>query len=165
MDIARICRHLFAEGTARRRFPAPVLDAIQQAIAAGERRHQGQVCCAIEGALPLAELWRGRTARQRAADVFARLRVWDTQHNSGVLVYVLLPDHAIEIVADRGIAASVDAQAWESICTQMQQRFAAGEFERGAVEGIGAVGELLARHFPATEGARGNELSDRPVML
>jgi uncharacterized membrane protein len=165
MDIARMFRHLCAEGTARRRFPASVLDAIQRAIAAGERSHRGQVCCAIEGALPFAELWRGRTPRARAADVFGRLRVWDTQHNSGVLLYVLLPDHAIEIVADRGIAAKVADESWKSICTQMQQRFAAGEFERGAVEGIAAVSELLAQHFPAGEGVRGNELSDRPVLL
>lgn len=165
MDFARIVRHLFAESTARRRFPAAVLDAIQRAIAAGERGHCGQVCCAIEGALPLAELWRGRTPRERATEVFARLRVWDTQHNSGVLLYVLLPDRAIEIVADRGIATRVGQDDWKSICAQMQQAFAAGAFERGALEGVAAVSALLARHFPAGAEPQRNELPDRPVLL
>jgi len=165
MGIARIFHHLIVEGSARRRFPPHVLDAIQQAIAAGERTHAGQVCCAIEGALPLAELWRGRTPRQRAEDVFARLRVWDTERNSGVLIYVLLADRAIEIVADRGIAAKVEQGAWKSICAQMQKAFAAGAFQRGAVEGVAAVCALLAQHFPDDGQAMRNELPDRPVVL
>jgi uncharacterized membrane protein len=165
MDIARIVRHLCAEGSARRRFPESTLLAIQQAIAAGERTHAGQVCIAIEGALPLSDLLRGRTSRERAAQVFAHLRVWDTQLNSGVLIYVLLPDRAIEIVADRGIAARVDAQQWQAICIQMQERFAAREFERGAVEGVNAVSALLAQQFPADAASRSNELPDRPVLL
>lgn len=164
MGIARIFHHLLVEGSARRRFPPQVLDAIQHAIAAGEQTHSGQVCCAIEGALPLAELLRGRTPRQRAEHVFARQRVWDTEHNSGVLIYILLADRAIEIVADRGIAAKVGADDWKSICAQMQQAFAAGAFERGAVQGVTAVSALLAQHFAASGAAR-NELPDRPVVL
>ena len=165
MNLTRIFRHLIAEGSARRHFPERVLDAIQQAVAAGERRHHEQVCFAAEGALPLGALWRGRTSRARAHEVFAHLRVWDTERNSGVLVYVLLADHAIEIVADRGIAAKVDESEWKSICEQMQQRFATGEFERGAVEGVIAVSDILVRHFPADGSARTNELPDRPVVL
>jgi len=165
MNIARMIRHLFAEGSGRRRFPISALDAIQHAIAAGERRHQGQVCFIVEGALPLGDLWNRRTPRERAQDVFARQRIWDTEHNCGVLIYVLLPDRAIEVVADRGIAARVDRSAWESICTQMQQRFAAGEFERGAIEGVVAASALLAIQFPSGDGARSNELPDRPVVL
>jgi len=165
MAIARVFHHLIVEGSARRRFPPRVLDAIQHAIAAGERTHAGQVCCAIEGALPLAELWHGRTPRQRAEDVFGRLRVWDTERNSGILIYILLADRAIEIVADRGIAAKVDDSAWKSICTQMQQAFADGAFERGAVEGVAAACALLARHFPDGGRSERNELPDRPVVL
>ena len=161
----RLLRHLCGEGLARRHFPPRVLDAIQQAIAAGERTHGGQVCFAVEGGLPIAAVWRGTAPRARAEQAFARLRVWDTQHNNGVLVYALLAERAIEIVADRGIAAQVDAEAWKSICVQMQERFAAGEFEAGAVTGVAAVSALLARHFPAAEGARPNELPDRPVIL
>jgi hypothetical protein len=159
----RWLRHLCGETLAQRYFPPRVLDAIQQAIAAGERTHGGQVCFAVEGGLPIATLWRGATPRECAAQAFARLRVWDTQHNSGVLVYVLLAERAIEIVADRGVAAQVGADTWKSICIQMQERFAAGEFEAGAVAGVAAVSTLLARHFPASGG--GNELPDRPVLM
>jgi hypothetical protein len=164
MTIARFLPHLFAEYAMRRRFPARVLDAIQHAIAEGESRHDGQVCFAIEGALRLHLLMRGITPRQRAHDVFAHLRVWDTQNNSGVLVYVLLADRAIEIVADRGIAAKIDESQWKSICIQMQTRFSAGEFEAGAIDGVNAVCTLLAQHFPPAAG-RSNELPDRPVLL
>jgi uncharacterized membrane protein len=165
MDFARILRHLIAEGSARRHFPSPVLDAIQRAVADGERRHHGQVCFAAEGALTLGALWRGRTPRERAQEIFAHLRVWDTEHNSGVLIYVLLADHAIEILSDRGIAAKVDESEWKSICEQMQQRFIADDFERGAVAGVTAVSEILVRHFPADGSARQNELPDKPVVL
>jgi len=149
----------------RRDFPATVLDAIQNAIAAGEQHHQGQVCFAIEGALPLRELARGRGARARAQEVFAHLRVWDTEHNSGVLIYVLLAERAIEIVADRGIAARVAQRDWQTLCEGMRNRFATGEYERGAIEGVRAVSEILAQHFPGDGSAKANELADRPVLL
>ncbi|MGA9335909.1 MAG: TPM domain-containing protein [Rudaea sp.] len=166
MNLVRILRHLIVEGSARRRFPERVLDAIQHTVAAGERRHHEQVCFAAEGALSFGALWQGISPRDRAQEVFARLRVWDTQRNSGVLIYVLLADHAIEIVADRGIAAQVDAKQWESICTQMEKRFVAGEFEQGAIEGVTAVSDILAKHFPRDENSSAaNELPDRPVLL
>ena len=166
MDIGRILRHVCAEGSARRQFPARALDDIQHTVATGERRHQEQVCFAAEGALGFAAVWRGTTPRQRAQEVFAHLRVWDTQHNSGVLIYVLLADHAIEIVADRGIAAKVDAAQWQSICTQIQKRFAAGEFLQGAIDSVTAVSDVLALHFPRNaDSADANELPDRPVLL
>jgi len=164
MDFARIARHLFGAHAARRRFSPVVLDQLQQAIAAGERTHAGQVCFAVEGALPLQALWRGRTPRERAVDAFAQLRVWDTEHNSGVLIYVLLADRAIEIVADRGIAARVPQSDWDAVCARLRARFAAGEFTQGALDAIAATGELLARHFPP-QGAQPNELPDRPVLL
>ena len=165
MSVARIFRHLFAEGSGRRHFPAGTLDAIQRAVAAGEARHRGQVCFAIEGALPLRDLFAGRTPRQRAHEVFAHLRVWDTEHTSGVLIYVLLPDHAIEIVADRGIAARVEQREWQAVCDGVRAAFAAGEYERGACDGVDAVCAILARHFPANGAKKDNELPDRPVML
>jgi len=165
MNFARIFRHLVSEGSGRRHFPPRTLDAIQHAVAAGESRHRGQVCFAIEGALPLRDLLAGRTARQRAHEVFAHLRVWDTEHNSGVLIYVLLPDHAIEIVADRGIAARVAQPEWQAVCDGMRAAFAAGEYERGACAGVNAVCAILARHFPANGGRNDNELPDRPVVL
>jgi uncharacterized membrane protein len=150
---------------ARRHFPAPVFDAVQQAIAAGEKRHMGQVCFAVEGGVPLAALWHGCTPRERAYEVFARLRVWDTEHNSGVLIYVLLAERAIEIVADRGITARVPQADLQALCDRMRDRFARGEYQLGAVEGTNAVSEILASHFPADGSARPNELADRPVLL
>ena len=156
---------LLSRYVVRRDFPAAVLDAIQKAIAAGERQHQGQVCFAIEGALPLRELARGRSARERAHEVFTHLRVWDTQHNSGVLIYVLLAERAIEIVADRGIAARVPQGDWQAMCDRMRDRFATGEYERGAIEGVNAVSAILVQHFPADGSTKPNELSDRPVVL
>lgn len=165
MSIVRLARHLIADSAARRRFPARSLDAIQRAIAAGETRHGGQVCFAIEGALPAAEVWLGRSARERAHAVFSHLRVWDTEHNSGVLIYVLVADHAIEIVADRGIAARVAESEWSAVCARLRERFVAGEFESGAVEAVDRVGDILARHFPADGKPRPNELPDRPFLL
>ena len=149
----------------RQHFPASVLDAVQKAIAAGEQQHQGQVCFAIEGALPLRDLARGRSPRTRAHEVFAHLRVWDTEHNSGVLIYVLLADRVIEIVADRGIAARVPQTEWQAVCDRMRDRFASSEYESGALEGVKAVCDILARHFPADGSAKANELPDEPIIL
>ncbi|MEP6940133.1 MAG: TPM domain-containing protein [Rudaea sp.] len=165
MKIARICRHLVSGGAARRLFPDSALDAIQKAIAAGEQRHSEQVCFAIEGALPLGQLMNDHAARDRANDAFSHLRVWDTQNNSGVLIYVLVADHAIEILADRGIAARVGEADWAAICAAMRERFLAGDFVAGAIEGVNRANDLLARHFPADGTLRENELPDRPVLL
>jgi uncharacterized membrane protein len=164
MKLSRLPAHLIAEYTMRRHFPPRLLDRLQHAIADGETRHDGQVCFAIEGAQNLRAWFKGTTPRQRAEEVFAHLRVWDTHNNSGVLVYVLLAERAIEIVADRGISAKVAPSDWVSICERMQRSYATREFERGSLEGIAAITELLAAHFPAEPGKR-NELSDRPVLL
>ncbi len=165
MTIARTFKHLVSAGSARRLFPARALDAIQQAIAQGETRHQDQVCFAIEGALPAARVLRGFTPRARAHEVFSHLRVWDTRNNSGVLIYVLVADRAIEIVADRGIAAHVAELEWAAICAAMREKFLAGEFVQGAIDGVKRVSDLLAQHFPADGSAKANELPDRPVIL
>ncbi len=148
----------------RRNFPAHVLDRLQQAIADSETRHDGQLCFAIEGAQNFRALLHGTTSRQRAEEVFANLRVWDTHNNSGVLIYVLLAERAIEIVADRGIAAKVAQSDWSDICDRMRQRYAAREFESGSLAGVAAVTELLAAQFPPEAGKQ-NELPDRPVLL
>ena len=165
MSLGRWWRHLIAEGAARRRFPPRVLDSIQREIAAGEATHRGQVCFALESALPAAALWRGVTVRARAEHAFGVLRVWDTEHNSGVLIYVLLAERAIEIIADRGIAARVAPAEWQAIVDAMQARFAAGEFEAGALQAVRAVGAVLQQHFPRDGTAVANELPDRPVVL
>ena len=161
----RWIKHLAAGASVRRLFPQATLDAIHHAIAAGEKRHRGEVCFAIEQTMPWRDLARGRSARERAQDVFAQLRVWDTQHNSGVLIYLLVAEHAMEIVADRGIAARVDQAEWQRICDRMRERFAAGDYERGVIDGVNAVSDLLASHFPDDGSASRNELGDAPVVL
>jgi uncharacterized membrane protein len=162
----RWLRHLFDLSSAKRRFPAATLDAIQHAIAASEHRHHGEIVFAVEGNLASGDILRGVTPRARAEEVFAHLRVWNTERNTGVLVYVLLADHAIEIVADRGVAREVDASEWTPICASMQRHFLDGGYERGAIAGVEAVGELLARHFPADGNARNkDELPNRPTLL
>ena len=161
----RWLRHLSDISLAKRYFPSSTLDAIQHAIAASEQNHLGEICFAVEGSLPFAEVLRSRSARHRAHQVFAHLRVWNTQHNTGVLVYILLADHAIEIVADRGIAAKVAEDEWKPICALMQQHFSVGDYEKGAVAGVDAIGALLTRHFPANGRRNPDELPDRPVLL
>ncbi|MGH8852017.1 MAG: TPM domain-containing protein [Casimicrobiaceae bacterium] len=161
----RFWRHLVTDHwVARRAFPPAVLHRIQRAIAAGERRHVGQVCFAVEAALPLPLALRGESPRARAVEMFARLRVWDTEHDCGVLVYMLLADKDVEIVADRGIHAKVGEAAWREICRTMEAAFRERRFDDGAVAGIEAISALLAAHFPR-DGESANELSDRPVML
>ena len=118
----------------------------------------------VEGALDGAPLFRNQPARERALDIFSQLRIWDTAHNNGVLIYLLLADRDVEIVADRGIDAKVGAAGWEKICRAMETDFRAGDFERGVIKGIEAVSRELATHFPRTGGGS-NELPDTPVVM
>ncbi|HTS52102.1 MAG TPA: TPM domain-containing protein [Burkholderiales bacterium] len=164
MDLKRVFRHLFTTmWSVRRAFPASSLRAVERAIRETEATHEGQVRFAVEHALDLPQLLAGRSARARALDVFSQLRVWDTQHNNGVLIYLLLADRDVEIIADRGVHAHV-GQGWEPICRRMEQRFGRAEYEAGVVEGVHAVGEHLRRHFPARPAGR-NELPDEPAVL
>jgi uncharacterized membrane protein len=161
----RILRHfLTGPGRARRCFPPEVLAEIERAIVAAEKRHAGELCFAIESALPLAEVWHGVTPRERAVHVFSMLRVWDTAANNGVLIYVLLADGAIELVADRAIAQRIAPGEWEQLCRRLESDFAAGRYRDGAVAAVQAVGEQLARHFPAQRG-ESDELPNQPVLL
>ncbi|MDE2310943.1 MAG: TPM domain-containing protein, partial [Betaproteobacteria bacterium] len=129
-----------------------------------EAKHNGQIRFAVEAALELAPLLAGQTAQQRALEVFSRLRVWDTEHNNGVLIYLLLADRDVEIVADRGIHVRLGTEIWEAICREMEAAFREGRFEAGVFAGIHAVGEHLSRHFPPRSG-KPNEMPDSPVML
>jgi uncharacterized membrane protein len=165
MNIKRIGRHLLEHHwQVRRVFPPPVLARIEQAIKAGEATHAGQVRFVVEGALDGAPLFRDQPARSRALDLFSHLHIWDTAHNSGVLIYLLLADRDVEIVADRGIDAHVGAEGWETICREMEREFKSGHFERGVIKGIEAVSRELAKHFPP-DGHPRNELPDQPVVI
>jgi uncharacterized membrane protein len=165
MSLTRELRHLFATrwGT-RRRFTPAVLARIEAAIAALEGRHAGEIRFAIETSFDLPELWHGISPRARAVLVFGQLGVWDTERNNGVLIYVLVADHDVEVVADRAIAARVTQAEWDAVAHEMESHFRAGRFAEGAEAGIAGVGALLARHFPGQGGDR-DELPNVPVML
>lgn len=169
MDGTRWWRHLAAtHWRTRRKFSRSALDAIEQAIARAEQSHAGQIRFAIETALTPLHLWHGVAPRERAVEVFSALRVWDTEHNNGVLIYVQLADRIVEIVADRGFQSRVSAAEWQSVCRLMEENYRAGRFEAGSVAGVEAVGKLLARDFPtasAPASAVRNELPDRPTLL
>ena len=165
MSMERIVRHLIAsKWTVKRAFPGDTLVAIDKAIKASEATHCGEIRFAVEGALHIEPLLRGQTARERAIDVFSQLRIWDTERNNGVLIYLLLADRDVEIVADRGIDAKVGPQGWERICRKMEAAFRQGDFKGGVVGGIQEVTSHLAEHFPPTSDDR-NELPDKPVVL
>jgi len=165
MNLTRMARHLFAmPGALARRLPTAAMAAIEKAIARSETSHRGEIRFAAEATLDTAALFASRSARERAIDVFSELRVWDTEENNGVLLYLLLADHDIEIVADRGISAKVTPAEWEQICRRMEAALRRGEFEQGILAGVEDISRLLARYYPATSGGV-NELSDKPVIL
>ena len=165
MGIRRIGKHLLEHHwRVRRIFPPKVLADIEQAIKASETTHAGQVRFVVEGALDGAPLFRNQHARERALDIFSHLRIWDTAHNNGVLIYLLLADRKVEIIADRGIDAKVGGAGWTKICAEMEADFRRGNFEGGVIKGIEAVSRQLAAHFPK-HGAGRNELPDAPVVI
>jgi len=165
MGIGRIARHLIEHNwRARRVFTSDVLAAIEQAIKTGEATHSGQVRFVVEGALDGRPLFHNQSARERALDIFAHLRIWDTAHNNGVLIYLLLADRNVEIVADRGIDGRVGAGGWATICRRMENDFRTGQFRAGVLKGIAAVSRELAKYFPPDAHPR-NELPDKPIVI
>ncbi len=148
----------------RRHFPPPTLAAIDAACTASEHTHRAEIRCAIEAALPLAHLWRGIDSAERAVEVFSLLRMWDTAHNNGVLLYVLLAEHRIEIVADRGFTDRVAAAHWREICAALESAFGAARYEEGALQAVEAISALARLHFPAN-GKDRNELPDTVALL
>jgi uncharacterized membrane protein len=166
MNPGRFVRHLFAtRWNTRRHFTPQVLADIEGAIRKVESQHAGEIRFVVETALDLAELWHDLSARRRAMQVFGQLGVWDTAENNGVLIYLLLADHVVEIVADRGIFSRIPQSEWEKVCREMESHFRAGRFSAASVAGVQGVGELLARHFPANRGRNANELPNQPVLL
>ena len=165
MDIKRIARHLLVtDGQVGRSFGRSTLDKIEAVIKASEAGHVGEIRFVVEGGLDGAPLFKGQSARERAIELFSQLRVWDTEQNTGVLIYLLLADRAVEIVADRGIDAKVDSQEWSKVCHQMEAAFRQSDFEGGVVGGVQAVTRHLLQHFPSDSHDR-NELPDKPVVL
>ena len=165
MDLARFWRHVrMSPIAAARCFGAQTLEAIAREIGEREARHRGEICFVVEAELTTGQLWRNLGSRDRAREVFAQQGVWNTEENAGVLIYVLLADRLVEIVADRGIDARVPPEEWQAICRAMEAHFREGRFREGAIAGIAAVSDVLERHFPGSGKGRG-ELDDRPRMI
>lgn len=164
--LRRTLRHLWMDADdLARALPPDLLDRLTQRVAESEHRHEGEIRIHAEAGLPLSYLWRDATPRERAVTLFGKLRVWDTEHNNGVLIYLLLAEHAIEIVADRGLARHVPQAAWDSLVADMGHAFRGGHYEQGLRRAVEEVSALLERHFPPSESAAGrNELPDRPTL-
>jgi uncharacterized membrane protein len=164
--LQRILKHRWHdEADTRRAIPPALLERLTAHVADSERRHTGEIRIYVEAGLPMSYLWRDATPRERAIAMFGKLGVWDTEQNNGVLVYLLLAERAIEIVADRGLSRHVSDAEWQRIVHGMGAAFGAGRYEEGLVAAIAAVDAVLVRHFPASAGsANPNELPDAPVL-
>ncbi|SDK59116.1 TLP18.3, Psb32 and MOLO-1 founding protein of phosphatase [Methylophilus rhizosphaerae] len=161
----RFLRHITSHPwQVRRYFSETALQHIEQAIADSERRHAGEVRVVIESGLPLSAIMQRLSPRQRAIQLFGQLNIWDTEHNNGVLIYLMLADRDVEIVADRGIHRHVGDRGWQHICRQMEEMFRSGQFEQGVTHGITAIGQHLADYFPP-EAIPRNELSNHVLVL
>ncbi len=167
MDWSRMTRHFMAsQRRTHKLFSGDTMERLQQAIAAGEATHRGELRLIVESALPLRKVRRGMGTRQRALDLFGTFRVWDTEENNGVLLYINVADRKIEIIADRAASQRIGDPHWQTVCSVAQEAFRAGDFERGATEAIEAIHRALTTAFPADALAvRRNELSDAPVVL
>ncbi len=167
MKLARLLRHRWLDtGDALRALGADGIERLQARIRASEARHTGEIRVCVEAGLPLSYLWRNASPRERAIALFGKLRVWDTEANNGVLIYLLLADHAIEVVADRGVDRHVDAEHWLQVVARMGEAFARQRFEDGLAQAIDAVHEVLMAHHALPAGERNvNELPDTVVVL
>ena len=163
MKISRLIQHRwFDDRQLRRALDADALRRLEAQVAQSERQHSGEIRLCVEAGLPLSYLWRDIGARDRAVTLFGKLRVWDTEHNNGVLIYLLLAERAIEVVADRGLMRHVDAKQWQALVQRMRDDFRAGHIEQGLAQAVDTIGALLAQHFPLVDGAGNpNELPDR----
>ena len=163
--LARWIKHRWVDQRdVHRVLPPAAMARLGERVAASERRHSGEIRVCIEAALPTSYLWKRLTARDRAVMMFAKLRVWDTEHNNGVLIYLMLAEHAIEVVANRGLNAHVGPEQWRAIIDEhMREAFRTGRFEQGLNAAVDAVDALLAPRFPVNAGAANpNELPDKP---
>lgn len=163
----RILRHQWFDARSlHAAIPAAMLDRLMSRVRASEGRHSGEIRICVEGRLPLSYLLRDGTTRQRAVAMFSKLRVWDTEHNNGVLIYLLLLERSIEVVADRGLARRVPQTTWNDMVRRMSEAFKAGDFEHGLTEAVAEVSALLVQHFPLEPGQRRpNEMPDRPTLI
>ena len=165
--IKRIFKHRWLdESDSRKAVPAELAERLRRRVVASEQRHTGEVRICVEAGLPLSYLWRNATARQRAVTLFGKFRVWDTAHNNGVLIYLLLADHAIEIVADRGLNAVVTPAQWQEMIRHLSQALRDNRYEDGLTQALEEVSAVLVEHFALPSGAANpDELSDLIVLM
>jgi uncharacterized membrane protein len=164
--IGRLLRHRWLdESDTRKAIPPDMLQRLMLRVAASETRHSGEIRICVEASLPTSYVWNEATPRERAVAMFGKLRVWDTEHNNGVLVYLLLAERAVEIVADRGLNSRVTQQEWAAMVKRMTGAFHAGRFEDGLTQALEEVSALLVQHYPLASGqANDNELPNEPVL-
>ena len=162
--LLRIFKHRsYDEADVRRVLGDSALKRLEARVHDSEKLHSGEIRLCIEAGLPTSYLWKRLSVRDRALAMFGKLRAWDTEHNNGVLIYLLFAEHKIEIVADRGLKARVADAEWQRIIETMREPLRAGQFEEGLGLAIDAVEALLEKHFPAGAGAANpNELANKP---
>lgn len=165
--ITRLLRHLWLRDAVPPTLRGAALERLTQKVAQSEKRHSGQIRICLEGGLPASYLWRSVAARERAITLFGKLRVWDTEQNNGVLIYLLLADRAVEVVADRGLAKYVAPQQWEQLVASMAESLRSGNYEKALNHAVEEISALLEQQFPSHGSMNsdlGNELSDVPVI-
>lgn len=164
--LKRLCKHRWLDDAdSNRAVPPEMVERLMRRVVASERRHSGEVRIYVEAGLPLSYLWRNAPPRERALALFGKLRIWDTEHNNGVLIYLLLADHAIELVADRGLNQRVGVGEWQAMATNLGAAIRAGRYEDGLTQALEEVSAVLVRHFPLEpDQANVNELPDRPIV-
>lgn len=165
--LMRWAQHLWLDASDAQRLITPEgLQRLEDAVRASEARHLGELRVCVEGGLDVPHLWRGVEARDRALDLFSQLRVWDTEHNNGVLIYLLLADRRIEVLADRGLSQLVPDSQWRALVAELSQALRDRSVEEGLMQAIERVCELLRLHHPAsTQARRANELPDSIVLI
>lgn len=164
-SVYRFFKHFFSHPwQVRRHFSAAALHNIEQAISASEKTHAGEIRFIVEAGLHPYEILCRKTPKKRAIELFGRLNIWDAEHNNGVLIYLLLADRDVEIVADRGIDKQVGHDGWEEICREMEALFKKAEFEAGVLKGIAHISAALQQHFPQI-GTSKNEVSNKPLIM
>ncbi|RQO55854.1 hypothetical protein DBR47_18425 [Paucibacter sp. KBW04] len=165
--LKRLLKHRWIDhGDVRRALPLATEQALEAQVKASESHHSGEICICVEAGLPLSYLWKKLRARQRALTLFGKLRVWDTEANNGVLIYLLLADNAIEIVADRGLNNRVSAEQWQGVVERLREHLGQGRFQEGLHQAVLEVDRLLSEHFPLAPGqSNPNELQDRVILL
>lgn len=165
--LRRLWRHRWTEGQVHGAFPPAVLQRLEQAVTRSEAQHTGQIRLCVEGGLPYSYIWRDATARDRAVGLFGKLRIWDTEDNNGVLIYLLLAEHAIEVIADRALTRAVPQSDWDEVVYDMQQAFQQAAYAQGMQQALDRVSQLMCTHFPkgtlpTTD--EHNPLPDAPVV-